>query len=43
MNEERNEPYDSIDAYLGRALEVLPWVFVGMAMTAVLVFIGKHF
>ena len=40
---DRNEPYDSLDKHLTGALRVIPWIAVGMTITAVLIFIGKHF
>lgn len=43
MDEETNHPFDYIDAILTKALGVLPWVAVGMAITAALILGAKHF
>lgn len=40
---DRNEPYDTLDEILCTAMRILPWIAVGMTITAVLVFVGKHF
>ena len=37
MNEESNEPYDTLDEFLSYALLSLPWVAVGMTFTAVII------
>lgn len=40
---EENEPFDSIDSILTRALWVLAGVAVGMFITAALIYFGRNF
>lgn len=43
MTDETNAPFDFLDALMTKALRVLPWVAVGMALTAALILGAKHF
>ncbi len=40
---EANHPFDWIDDLMTKAMRRLPWVAVGMAITAALVYGAKHF
>lgn len=37
------QPFDLLDRLLTKALRVLPWVLVGMALTALLIQVGMKF